>query len=90
MLITFPQVMAESTDTPATDDLPSPGDTGGEEEETPGYKVPKQVDLKTLQQLDADDESLVKYKEQLLGKTTNVLGKICALIMVHCVKGVFV
>ena len=65
--------MAESTDTPPTD-LPSPGDTGGDEEETPGYKVPKQVDLKTLQQLDADDESLVKYKEQLLGATTNVLG----------------
>jgi len=66
--------MAESTDAPPTDDLPSPGATGGEEEETPGYKVPKQVDLKTLQELDADDESLVKYKEQLLGKTTNVLG----------------
>lgn len=66
--------MAESTDTPPTDDLPSPGGTGGDEEETPGYKVPKQVDLKTLQQLDADDESLVKYKEQLLGATSNVLG----------------
>ena len=66
--------MAESTDTPPTDDLPSPA-AGGEEEETPGYKVPKQVDLKTLQQLDADDESLVKYKEQLLGKTTDVLGQ---------------
>lgn len=66
--------MAESTDAPPTGDLPSPGDTGGEEEETPGYKVPKQVDLKTLQELDQDDESLVKYKEQLLGKTTNVLG----------------
>ena len=66
--------MAESTDTPPTDDLPSPGDTGGDDEETPGYKVPKHVDLKTLQQLDADDESLVKYKEQLLGKMSEVLG----------------
>ena len=39
---------------------------GGDEEVTPGYKAPAKVDLKTLQQMDADDESLVKYKADLL------------------------
>jgi len=66
--------MAESTDAPPQGNLPSPGATGGDDEETPGYKTPKQVDLKTLQDLDADDESLVKYKQQLLGATADVLG----------------
>ncbi len=46
-----------------------------EEDITPGYKTPKQVDLKTLQELDADDESLIKYKQTLLGATSDVLGK---------------
>ncbi len=32
------------------------------------------MDLKTLQDLDADDEALVKYKAELLGNTTDVLG----------------
>ena len=41
---------------------------------TPGYTAPKKVDLKTLQELDADDESLVKYKAQLLGQTADVKG----------------
>ena len=52
------------------------GAVGGEEEDelTPGYKPPKQVDLKTIQDLDADDEALVKYKETLLGNTSDVLG----------------
>ena len=45
-----------------------------EEEITPGYKAPKKVDLQTIQNLDADDESLVKYKQQLLGQTTDVKG----------------
>ena len=45
-----------------------------EEEETPGYKAPAKVDLATIQQLDADDEALVKYKQALLGKTEDVLG----------------
>eukprot|EP01137_Pigoraptor_chileana_P006758 Opistho-2@51423 len=35
-------------------------------EETPGYKAPKQVDLDTLKNLDANDESLNKWKQQLL------------------------
>ena len=48
---------------------------GDDEEITPGYKTPKQVDLKTLQELDADDEALVKYKQALLGQTEDVLGK---------------
>lgn len=41
---------------------------------TPGYKAPKKVDLKTIQDLDADDEALVKYKQTLLGQTEAVLG----------------
>jgi hypothetical protein len=31
------------------------------------YKVSAKVDLNTLQQMDQDDESLVKYKAALLG-----------------------
>lgn len=46
---------------------------------TPGYKAPAQVDLKTIQELDADDESLVKYKQQLLGATGNVLGAVTVI-----------
>ena len=38
-----------------------------DDEVTPGYKAPAKVDLKTLQELDADDESLQKYKKDLLG-----------------------
>lgn len=38
-----------------------------EPEETPGYKAPAQKTLDEIKNLDADDESLVKYKEQLLG-----------------------
>jgi len=37
-----------------------------EPEETPGYKAPAQKSLDELKNLDADDESLVKYKETLL------------------------
>eukprot|EP00118_Oscarella_pearsei_P024494 m.306179 g.306179 ORF g.306179 m.306179 type:complete len:202 (+) comp41024_c0_seq1:203-808(+) len=36
-------------------------------EETPGYKAPAQKSLEEIQQLDADDESLVRYKQTLLG-----------------------
>ncbi|XP_038047324.1 rho GDP-dissociation inhibitor 1-like isoform X2 [Patiria miniata] len=45
----------------------------GTEELTRDYKPPKEVDLQTLQELDADDETLVKYKEALLGSTADVL-----------------
>lgn len=38
-----------------------------EPEETPGYKPPAQKTLDEIQQLDADDESLVRYKQMLLG-----------------------
>jgi len=49
------------------------GDDDDEDELTPGYKAPKKVDLATIQALDADDESLVKYKQQLLGQAAAVL-----------------
>ena len=46
-------------------------------EETPGYQPPAQKTLEEIQKLDADDESLKKYKEQLLGQAAagKVLGK---------------
>jgi Rho GDP-dissociation inhibitor len=66
--------MAESTEQP--EQVPTTEPVGDEEEEvTPGYKTPAKKDLETIQKLDADDESLVKYKQQLLGQTTDVLGK---------------
>jgi len=37
-----------------------------EPEETPGYKAPAQKSLDEIKNLDADDESLVKYKQTLL------------------------
>ena len=41
---------------------------GGEDEDiTPGYKPPAEKSLDEIKTLDADDESLVKYKQQLLG-----------------------
>lgn len=33
-----------------------------------GYKAPKKVDLSELAQKDKDDESLERYKKQLLGQ----------------------
>jgi len=51
--------MAESAEpTPIVDEEP---------EETKGYKPPAQKSLAEIQSLDADDESLQKYKETLLG-----------------------
>lgn len=38
-----------------------------EEEGTPGYTAPAKVALGDLVSKDADDESLIKYKQQLLG-----------------------
>lgn len=67
--------MAEQGDVPP--ETGREGAAGDDDDlETPGYKAPKMVDLETIQKLDADDESLVKYKEQLLGKTEGVLGKV--------------
>lgn len=75
--------MAEQGDVPPE----TVGGVVGEDEEleTPGYKPPKLVDLDTIQKLDADDESLVKYKEQLLGKTEGVLGNVdwSAFVAIH-------
>jgi len=39
-----------------------------DEEHDDGYKVSAKVDMKTLMAQDAEDESLRKYKESLLGK----------------------
>ena len=50
--------MAEGEDLKAID--------SEEPEETPGYQPPAQKSLQEIQNLDQDDESLVKYKEALL------------------------
>ena len=43
--------------------------------ETPGYKVPAKKTLEEIQKLDGDDESLQRYKAQLLaGAEGAVLG----------------
>lgn len=51
--------MAEECEIKPIDDV--------EPDTTPGYKAPAQKSLKEINQLDADDESLIKYKEALLG-----------------------
>ena len=67
----FPPVLLEVSSplSPSQDD----------EEVTPGYQAPKKVDLQTIQDLDADDEALVKYKAALLGQTSEVKGKVGAV-----------
>ena len=57
-------------DNPAEDITPIDNE---EIEETPGYKAPAQKSVQEIQQLDADDESLVKYKQQLLAGAGEVL-----------------
>lgn len=42
-------------------------DDQDEEDSNPNYKPPAQKSLKEIQELDAEDESLRKYKETLLG-----------------------
>jgi len=39
---------------------------------TPAYKAPAKVDLATLQKMDENDESLMKYKEKLLAGANNI------------------
>ncbi len=47
-----------------------------DDEETPGYKPPAPKSLNEIQNLDQEDESLRKYKDALLGQTTNsVIGE---------------
>ena len=56
----YPSAMADTDEqvAPIEDEEP---------EETPGYKAPAQKSLDEITKLDADDESLVKYKQTLLG-----------------------
>lgn len=54
-----------------TEEVPAAEVEDEEPEETPGYKAPAQKTLDEIQQLDADDESLVRYKQLLLGGTTS-------------------
>ena len=44
-------------------------------EQTPGYQPPAQKSLKEIQEQDQDDESLQKYKAQLLAGADGVLGR---------------
>jgi len=49
------------------DQAPSATPIDDEEPEgTPGYKAPAQKSLDEIQNLDAEDESLVRYKQTLL------------------------
>ncbi len=61
------------------------------EEKSTGYIVPKKVALDDLNKLDADDEAMVKYKEQLLGNITNVQDEggnnVIVLKMAFCATG---
>ncbi|KAJ8037832.1 Rho GDP-dissociation inhibitor 2 [Holothuria leucospilota] len=61
MLLHCHSAMAETENDPKVE--------GDEEDtlETPGYKPPAQKTLEEIQNADADDESLVRYKQQLLG-----------------------
>lgn len=45
-----------------------------EPEETPGYKAPAKKTLDEIQNLDADDESLVRYKQALLSGASQAGG----------------
>lgn len=49
-----------------TEPQQDPAIDNDEPEETPGYVPPAQKSLKEIQDLDAEDESLVKYKQTLL------------------------
>lgn len=57
-MLRYDRTMSEN-DTPTPIDNEAP-------EETPGYQAPAQKSLDDIQNLDADDESLVKYKQTLL------------------------
>jgi len=46
-------------------------------EETPGYKPPAPKSMEDILKSDADDESLRKYKESLLGSGNAVGLEIC-------------
>ena len=65
-----------------------PAEIGDEEpEETPGYKAPAQKTLDEIHKLDADDESLVRYKQALLGSAGSS-GMLLA-ISSHCSVNIF-
>ncbi|XP_072167833.1 rho GDP-dissociation inhibitor 1-like [Diadema setosum] len=49
-----------------------PCDDNEDPTQTPGYKPPAQKSVAEIEQLDQDDESLVKYKKQLLGQLDGV------------------
>jgi Rho GDP-dissociation inhibitor len=57
-----------------------------ETEGTPGYKVSKKVDMGTIMQMDAEDESLRKYKEALLGKALSADVARAFPVTLLCVK----
>lgn len=54
-------------------------------EGTPGYKISKKVDMGTIMQMDAEDESLRKYKEALLGKAmAGDVARTCPEFVILC------
>ena len=51
-----------------------------DEDEVPGYKAPEQKALTDIVNQDQEDESLRKYKEQLLGSALQEKIVVCELI----------
>lgn len=66
--------MAEHADLPAVED---------KDEETPGYKPPAEMPVSRILEMDAEDESLRKYKEALLGGSN--VDKIVLCMLLHYV-----
>lgn len=63
--------MAESDEHPPKVDLDDDTDA------TPGYKPPAEKSMDAMLQLDAEDESLQKYKQQLLGSAAGAESIFC-------------
>lgn len=56
-----------------------------DDEDTPGYKTPAPKSLNEIKNLDAEDESLMKYKETLLGQAMDaVIGTFHVKCPVRC------
>ena len=60
-------------------------DHGEEVEETPGYQPPAPKTMEEILKSDAEDESLRKYKEALLGTAHPIAIEVCKCSALHVV-----